>query len=240
MKNKLMKGVDVSQFNGSVDFKAIKEAGNDFVIIRLAGANSSGIYKDKRVDTNYKKAIESGLHIGFYYCGNASDPRRYIERVNFVASVCPETNIAPIDDDAKSEIFMQMCFGMTSFSEVKDADVNKALRDWLSAEQLALLKYLAPKTVEFPNRKRPCVIRYDASAKRAVISSFFRDFYTFDTKKVRICDGKIAPTFELLAPSGRPVQTTQNLDEFWNTSWQAVKKELKARYPKHFKSDDIR
>ena len=164
----------------------------------------------------------------------------FIERVNFVASICPETNIAPIDDDAKSEIFMQMCFGMTSFSEVKEADVNKALRDWLSAEQLALLKYLAPKTVEFPNRKRPCVIRYDASAKRAVISSFFRDFYTFDTKKVRICDGKIAPTFELLAPSGRPVQTTQNLDEFWNTSWQAVKKELKARYPKHFKSDDIR
>lgn len=164
----------------------------------------------------------------------------FIERVNFVAQVCPETGIMPIDDDAKSEIFMQMCFGMTSYSEVKNADVNKALRDWLSVEQLALLKYLAPKTVEFPNRKRPCAIRYDAGAKRAIISSFFRDFYAFDTKKVRICDGKINPTYELLAPSGRPVQTTQNLDEFWNTSWHAVKKELKARYPKHFKPDDIR
>ena len=164
----------------------------------------------------------------------------FIERVNFVSAVCPETQIAPIDDEAKSEIFMQMCFGMTSFSEVKNADVNSALRDWLSAEQLALLKYLAPKTVEFPNRKRPCVIRYQASTKRAIISSFFRDFFAFDTKKVRICEGKISPTYELLAPSGRPVQTTQNLDEFWNTSWQAVKKELKARYPKHFKPDDIR
>ena len=164
----------------------------------------------------------------------------FIERVNFVASVCPETGIAPIDDDAKSEIFMQMCFGITSFSEVKNADVNSALHDWLSSEQLGLLKYLAPKTVEFPNRKRPCVIRYEASTSRAIISSFFRDFFAFDTKKIKICDGKIKPTYELLAPSGRPVQTTQNLDEFWNTSWQAVKKELKARYPKHFKPDDIR
>ncbi|MBQ6534738.1 MAG: DEAD/DEAH box helicase [Opitutales bacterium] len=164
----------------------------------------------------------------------------FIERVNFVAAVCPETGIAPIDGEAKSEIFMQMCYGLSSYSEVKNADVHAALRGWLSAEQLALLKYLAPKTVQFAGRKKPCEIVYDASAKRAKISSFFRDFFSFDPKKIKICDGKIKPTFELLSPGGRPVQTTQNLEEFWNTSWQAVKKELKARYPKHFKPTDPR
>lgn len=162
----------------------------------------------------------------------------FIERVNFAAAVCPESGIAPIDDAAKSEIILQMCCGLTSYAEVKNADVHAALRDWLSAGQLALLKYLVPKTVEFPRRKRPCQIRYDASARRATVSSFFRDFFDFDPKKIKICDGKIKPTFELLAPSGRPVQTTQNLEEFWQTSWAAVKKELKARYPKHFKPDD--
>ena len=162
----------------------------------------------------------------------------FIERVNFAAAVCPESGIAPIDDAAKSEIILQMCCGLTSYAEVKNADVHAALRDWLSAGQLALLKYLVPKTVEFPRRKKPCQIRYDASARRATVSSFFRDFFDFDPKKIKICDGKIKPTFELLAPSGRPVQTTQNLEEFWRTSWAAVKKELKARYPKHFKPDD--
>ena len=42
-------------------------------------------------------------------------------------------------------------------------------------------------------------------------------------------------TFEILAPNGRPVQITRNLEEFWKTSWLGIKKELKARYPKHFK-----
>jgi ATP-dependent helicase HrpB len=39
--------------------------------------------------------------------------------------------------------------------------------------------------------------------------------------------------FELLAPSGRPVQTTRDLRSFWDTTYQEVRKELRARYPRH-------
>lgn len=38
---------------------------------------------------------------------------------------------------------------------------------------------------------------------------------------------------ELLAPSGRPVQTTSDLRSFWNGAYQEVRKELRGRYPKH-------
>ncbi len=37
----------------------------------------------------------------------------------------------------------------------------------------------------------------------------------------------------LLAPSGRPVQTTRDLRSFWNTTYADVRKELRGRYPKH-------
>ena len=37
----------------------------------------------------------------------------------------------------------------------------------------------------------------------------------------------------LLAPNGRPVQTTRDLRSFWNTTYQEVRKELRGRYPKH-------
>ena len=37
----------------------------------------------------------------------------------------------------------------------------------------------------------------------------------------------------LTSPAGRPIQTTQNLTEFWRGSWQDVAKEMRGRYPKH-------
>ena len=40
-------------------------------------------------------------------------------------------------------------------------------------------------------------------------------------------------TFELLAPNGRPVQVTRDLRSFWDNIYPLVRKELRARYPKH-------
>ena len=39
--------------------------------------------------------------------------------------------------------------------------------------------------------------------------------------------------FHLLAPNGRPVQTTRDLRSFWATTYLEVRKELRGRYPKH-------
>ena len=49
----------------------------------------------------------------------------------------------------------------------------------------------------------------------------------------RIGPRRVAVLFELLAPNGRPVQTTRDLRSFWNETYADVRKELRGRYPKH-------
>jgi ATP-dependent helicase HrpB len=44
---------------------------------------------------------------------------------------------------------------------------------------------------------------------------------------------RIAVTLRLLAPNGRPVQTTRDLRSFWERTYPEVRKELRGRYPKH-------
>ena len=48
-----------------------------------------------------------------------------------------------------------------------------------------------------------------------------------------ICRGRVQVLLHLLSPARRPVQVTQDLSGFWNSSYFEVRKELKGRYPKH-------
>jgi HrpA-like RNA helicase len=54
----------------------------------------------------------------------------------------------------------------------------------------------------------------------------------------RIGPSRVPVTFELLAPNGRPVQVTSDLRSFWTTGYQEVRRELRARYPRHPWPDD--
>ena len=42
----------------------------------------------------------------------------------------------------------------------------------------------------------------------------------------------------LLAPNMRPQQVTDDLKSFWNNTYQQVRKDLRARYPKHSWPED--
>lgn len=59
-------GIDVSAWQGNIDFYKVKNAGYDFVIIK-AGGNDDEYYTDRWFEANYSKAKKAGLKIGAYY-----------------------------------------------------------------------------------------------------------------------------------------------------------------------------
>ena len=75
------KGIDVSKWNGAVDFKKVKKAGYDFVIIN-AGYGRYLSQKDPYFETNYANAKAAGLGVGAYwysYAATATDARTEAE-----------------------------------------------------------------------------------------------------------------------------------------------------------------
>ena len=62
--SKIYKGIDVSEWQGDIDFKKVKEAGIEIVYIR-AGQGFS--YEDAKFERNYEKAKENGLKVGVYH-----------------------------------------------------------------------------------------------------------------------------------------------------------------------------
>jgi ATP-dependent helicase HrpB len=72
-------------------------------------------------------------------------------------------------------------------------------------------------------------IRYEKNG-RIVVSARLQDF--FGVTRNPVIAGVTAAA-ELLSPAGRPLQVTSDLAGFWKTSYQAIRKEMAGRYPKH-------
>ena len=92
-----------------------------------------------------------------------------------------------------------------------------------------------PNQFRLPNGK---TVNIDYETEQAPkISVRIQDLFGQNTNPT-ILNGRINITLELLAPNYRPTQITSQLESFWKTSYFEIKKELKARYPKHPWPDD--
>jgi len=65
MFNKLV--LDLSHWNGNIDFYKLKQSGIWGVILKVGGAEKGKFYKDSKFNINYENAIKNGLHVGGYW-----------------------------------------------------------------------------------------------------------------------------------------------------------------------------
>lgn len=79
-------GIDVSEFQGDIDWKAIKADGIDFVMIRLGfrGSETGKLVLDSMFKENLKNAKRAGLDVGVYFFSQAVTPKEAIEEARYV------------------------------------------------------------------------------------------------------------------------------------------------------------
>ena len=92
------------------------------------------------------------------------------------------------------------------------------------------LDRLAPLTIPLPSGR---TARLDYREDGSVVAAVKLQELFGLAETPRIGPHQTPITFELLAPNGRPVQVTRDLRSFWNGAYQEVRKELRARYPRH-------
>lgn len=85
-KTKAKKGVDVSTFQGEINWKKVKDDGMDFAFIRLGfrGYESGKIVLDSKYEDNIEGSIKAGLDTGVYFFTEALTEKEAIEEADFV------------------------------------------------------------------------------------------------------------------------------------------------------------
>lgn len=92
------------------------------------------------------------------------------------------------------------------------------------------LSRLAPETLRLPSGRDTKLVYRDEET--VVASVKLQELFGLaDSPKVGAAGTPVV--FELLAPNGRPVQTTRDLRSFWDKTYPEVRKELRPRYPRH-------
>ena len=83
---KITQGVDISYHNDTVDFKKVKKAGVDFVILRVGyrGYGSGSINADKNFTTYINNAQSAGLPVGVYFYSQAITTTEARAEANYV------------------------------------------------------------------------------------------------------------------------------------------------------------
>lgn len=87
-----MRGIDVSEHNGTINWNDVVDDGNEFVIIRLGWGNR---HLDERFYDNFNGALQAGLKIGIYYYSEATSASEAAAEAEYALYIMQDAGITP-------------------------------------------------------------------------------------------------------------------------------------------------
>lgn len=98
-------GIDVSTFNGTIDWNKVAKSGVNFAIIRcgLRGSTAGALYEDSKFATNIKNATAAGVKVGLYFFTQAVTEAEAVEEASMALTMAEGYKISyPIFIDVES------------------------------------------------------------------------------------------------------------------------------------------
>lgn len=122
--------------------------------------------------------------------------------------------------------YLDQVSSLSGFSKLDLPAILQGLLPWPLPQQL---DQLAPERIEVPSGSR---IALDYSQSPPVLAVKLQEMFGCE-QTPSIANGKVKLLVHLLSPAQRAIQVTQDLEGFWRSSYQDVRKDMKGRYPKH-------
>ena len=173
-----------------------------------------------------QKIIEGELVINSW----DSKVDNWLARLETLRKSMPELELPEFTEEDKFMVVEQFCQKSTSYKEIKNKEFFPVLRSWLSAGQVATLDAYAPTEIQLSNGKKTKV--YYQTGQIPWIA--MRAQHLFGVEQTpTIANNTIKLNVHICAPNNRPWQITNDLEGFWKTGFEQMRKDLAGRYPKH-------
>lgn len=119
------------------------------------------------------------------------------------------------------------------FDRLDLKSILNGLLPWPKPQELA---QLAPERWQAPSGSQIRVEYFEDGRPPVLAVRLQEMFGCHDTPRVN--GGRTTVMVHLLSPARRPVQVTQDLRNFWESTYAEVRKELRGRYSKHYWPED--
>jgi ATP-dependent helicase HrpB len=160
---------------------------------------------------------------------------QYLVRLRCLHGWMPELHLPDIDDGALREMLPWLAAGCRSFDDLRNADWLGALQGRLSHTQRQALEREAPERWTVPSGSR-IALHYELG-RPPVLAVRIQELFGL-ARAPRVAGGRVGVLLHLLAPNNRPQQVTDDLESFWKNTYPQVRKDLRARYPRHAWPED--
>lgn len=155
---------------------------------------------------------------------------QFLLRARCLAAWMPELNLPRFDEAELRELLPWLAAGRRSFADLRAGPWLELMQGKLTPQQSRALEREAPEHLEVPSGSR-IALEYQEGRPPILAVRVQELFGLADTP--RLAGGRVKVLLHLLAPNYRPQQITDDLASFWKNTYPTVRKDLRARYPRH-------